>query len=162
MINTAEVLSFAGSVLRAVALGVFALSIAFAIPPAVSRTARWVRQASAVAGDGVATVRRRYLGAPWVSAIDDIRRAIPRDGEYLMVNGGTAWGGGPYWVRFDLAPRRARFLGLWSELPSSAQLRGRLPRGPRYVVIAFREPQPPILMEREEFLRVLDRSHGGN
>jgi len=162
VINTAAVLSFAGSVLRAVALGVFALSIAFAIPPAFSRTIRWVGQASAVAGDDLATVRRRYLGADWVSAIDGIRRAIPRDGEYLLVNGGTAWGGGPYWVRFDLAPRRARFLGLWSELPAAGTLRRRLPQGPRYVVIAFREPQPPILLEREEFLRVLDRSHGGD
>ncbi len=155
-------LAFAGSVLRGVALGVFALSIAFAIPSAVSRTVRWVGQAASVAGEDLSTVRRRYLGDPWVSAIDEIRRAIPRDGEYLLVNGGTKWGGGPYWVRFDLAPRRARFLGLWSELTDAGALRGRLPEGLGYVVIAFREPQPPILMRREDFLRALDRSHGGN
>jgi hypothetical protein len=155
------VFAFAGSVFRAVALGIFLLSAAFAIPPAVSRTVRWVGQAASVAGEDLATIRRRFLGDPWVSAIEEIRRTIPRDGEYLLVNGGTKWGGGPYWVRFDLAPRRARFLGLWSELPAAEALRRRLPPGPRYVVIGFREPQPPILIEREDFLRLLERSHGG-
>lgn len=162
MINTSAVLAFAGSVLRAVALGIFALFLVLAAPPAVSRSAKWVVQAASVAGDDLATARRRALGEPWVSAIAEIRRAVPRDGDYLLVNGGMEWEGGPYWVRFDLAPRRARFLGVWSELPDSATLRRSLPPGPRWVVIAFREPQPPILMAREDFLRALDdRSHGG-
>jgi hypothetical protein len=161
VINTSAVLAFAGSVFRAVALGVFALFVAFAIPPAVSRTVRWVGQAASMAGDDLGTVRRRNLGDPWVSAIDEIRRTIPRDGEYLLVNGGAEWGGGPYWVRFDLAPRRAHFLGILSQLPDADAVHRRMPRSARYVVIGFREPQPPILMEREDFLQALERYRGG-
>ena len=161
MINSSAVFSFAGSVFRAVALGVFAIYLGFAAPPAVSRTARWVVQAVSVAGEDLAAARRRSLGEPWVAAIAEIRRRIPPDGEYLLVNGGLEWEGGPYWVRFDLAPRRARFLGLWSELPENGVRRLLLPSSSRWVIIAFREPQPPILMQREDFLRALDRSHGG-
>jgi len=155
------VLSFAGSVFRALALGIFALFLVLAVPAAVSRSARWVVQAALVANEDLDAARRRSLGDPWVSAIAEIRRTIPREGEYLLVNGGMEWEGGPLWVRFDLAPRRARFLGPWSELPDSETLRRRLPPGPRWVIIAFREPQPPVLMNREEFLHVLGRSHGG-
>jgi hypothetical protein len=162
VINSSAVLSFAGSVFRALALGVFVLYLGLAAPPAVSRTARWTLQALSVAGEDLAAARRRALGEPWVAAVAEIRRRIPPDGEYLLVNGGAEWEGGPYWVRFDLAPRRARFLGLWSELPESGVLRRSLPPGPRWVIIAFREPQPPILMRREDFLRALDRSHGGS
>lgn len=161
MINTSAVLAFTGSVFRALALGIFALSIAFALPPAVSRTMRWVGQAVSVADEDLATVRRRGLGDPWVLAIEEIRRAVPRNGEYLLVNGGSEWEGGPYWVRFDLAPRRARFLGILSQLPNANAVRRRMPRSARYVVIAFREPQPPILMEREDFLHALERFRGG-
>jgi hypothetical protein len=144
-------------------LGVFAVYLLLAMPPAVSRTVRWVVQAASVAGEDLAAGRRRALGEPWVSAVEEIRRRIPPDGEYLLVNGGQEWEGGPYWVRFDLAPRRARFLGLWSELPTSGVLRRGLPSDPpRWVIVAFREPQPPILVEREAFLRELDRYHGGS
>jgi hypothetical protein len=161
VINTSAVLSFAGSAFRALALGIFALFLVLAVPPAVSRSARWMAQAALVANEDLDAARRRSLGDPWVTAIEQIRRKIPRDGEYLLVNGGTEWEGGPLWVRFDLAPRRARFLGLWSELSDGDALRRSLPPSTRWVIIAFREPQPPILMEREDFLRALDRSHGG-
>jgi hypothetical protein len=161
VINNSAVLAFAGSVFRALALGIFALFLLLSLPPALSRSARWVVQASWVAGEDSAAARRRTFGDPWVSAIEEIRRTIPRDGVYLLVNGGAEWEGGPYWVRFDLAPRRARFLGLWSELPESGVLRRSLPPGPRWVVIAFHEPAPPLLLGREDFLQALDRYHGG-
>jgi hypothetical protein len=64
-------------------------------------------------------------------------------------------------VRFDLAPRRARYLGLLSEmaghhLPGDA-LAERLAAGPRWVVVAYADRQPPLLIEREAFLRQLLR-----
>lgn len=151
----------AASILRSVALAVFALYLALAVPPTVLRTWRWVRQALAVAHESPATMRRRFLTDPYVSMLEQIRRTIPADGEYLVLNGEDELGGGPVWIRFELAPRRARFLGLLSQLPDAATVRRTLPPGPRWVIIAFAEPRPPILMEREDFLRALEAAHGG-
>lgn len=154
-------LSFVESVLRALALGVFALYLLLAIPSTFLRTARWVKQAVAVAHEDSLAMRRRFLTVPYVATIDQIRRTIPRTGEYLVINGEPEWGGGPLWLRFELAPRRARFLGLLSELPDADTLRRTMPAGPRWIIIAFAEPRPPILMRREDFLRALEGFHGG-
>jgi len=162
MIDSSAVLSFAGSVLRAVALAVLALYFALAIPPTLFRCVRWTRQALAVAGEDPLAERRRFLTPPYVDRIETIRRTIPRNGEYLLVDGGTELEGGAYWVRFELAPRRARYVGRLSELPAAGIVRQRMPRGPRWLVISFRDPVPPILLEREDFLRRLQAlSDGG-
>jgi hypothetical protein len=153
VINSPAVFAFAGSVLRAAALAVFALYFVLAIPPALLRSVRWTRQALAVAGEDPLAERRRFLTPPYVDAIETIRRTIPRGGEYLLVDGGTELEGGAYWVRFELAPRRARYVGRLSELPAAGVLRRTMPRGPRWLVMSFRDPVPPILMERDEFLR---------
>lgn len=153
--------SFAGSAFRALALGVFALFLLHSGAATALRVYQWVTQTASLANEDSLAVRRHTLGISYVRAIERLRRAIPRDGEYLLVRGKTEGeGGGSYWVRFELAPRRARFLGGWSELPDGETLRRRLPPG-RWVIIAFSEPRPPVLMEREDFLRALDRSHGG-
>jgi hypothetical protein len=159
VIHTTTVLSFAGSVFRAVALGLLGLFLVTSIPPAAVHTGTRVVQAVLQAGEGAAGAWRRVQGEDYVAAIERIRRTIPRDGEYLIVNGAAEWQGGPYWVRFDLAPRRARDLGLLSEmagrhLPGDA-LAERLAAGPRWVVVAFPDRQPPLLIEREAFLRQL-------
>lgn len=161
MINSPAVLSFAGSVLRAAALAVFALYFALALPPTLARWMRWTRQALAVAGEDPAAERRRFLTPPYAARIEAIRRIIPLDGEYLLVDGGTELEGGAYWVRFELAPRRARYVGRLSELPAAGVLRQRLPRGPRWLVISFRDPVPPILLERDDFLRRLQALNDG-
>ncbi|HEV8578358.1 MAG TPA: hypothetical protein VGX68_04690 [Thermoanaerobaculia bacterium] len=154
--------SFAGSAFRALALGVFALFLAHSGAATAERVYGWLSQTSALAGQDSLAVRRHILGITYVRAIERLRRTIPRDGEYLLVRGSTEGeGGGAYWVRFELAPRRARFLGGWNELPDGETLRRRLPSGSRWVIIAYSEPRAPVLMEREEFLRALDRSHDG-
>jgi hypothetical protein len=164
VIHNTAVLSFAGSVFRAVALGLLGLFVVTAIPPAALHTGTRVVQAARQAGEDLAGAWRRVQGADYVAAVERIRRTIPRDGEYLLVNGAAEWQGGPYWVRFDLAPRRARYLGLLSELAGrdllGNRLAERLPAGPRWVVVAFPDRQPPLLIEREAFLRQL-RSSGG-
>ena len=150
------------SLLRALALGMLVLFLATATPPMLLRGVGWTARAVSSAGESPREARRRVLGGPWVDAVEEIRRAVPSGGEYFLVNGGTEWGGGPNWARFDLAPRRALFLGLLSALPPGALLRQRLPAGPRWVVIAFQEPRPPVLMAREDFLRALDQRPGGS
>ena len=161
MINTSGVLSFAGSVFRALALGLFGLFLAAALVQSGAHVVRRAGYAVLRGAEPPLATRRRLLGEPYAEAIERIRRAIPPDGEYLMVNGGIEPEGGPYWVRFELAPRRARFLGLLRELPDGETLRRRLPPGDSPVVVAFREGRPPVLLDRESFLRELDRLHGG-
>jgi hypothetical protein len=112
-----------------------------------------VIQAAAQAGEGSAGAWRRVQGKDYTEAIERIRRTIPRGGEYLLVNGAAEWQGAAYWVRFDLAPRRARYLGLLSELAGGNGLAERLAAGPEWVVVAFPDRQPPLLIDREAFLR---------
>jgi hypothetical protein len=140
--------------LRSLAAGIFVIFLATAVPPAILQSAGRVVWAAFLAREDTRQARRRFLGEPWARAVDEIRRVVPRDGEYLLV-GGVA-NEDTYWVRFELAPRRALFLGLWSRLPRGATL----PPGPRWVVVAFEEPEPPLLLTREDFLRRLDRPQG--
>ncbi len=161
MINTSGVFSSIGSACRALALAAFALFLVHSGIATVWRSGQWIGQAAALAGADHAAVRRWLYGDSYVRAIARIRRAIPEDGEYLLVREGTVWEGNAYWVRFELAPRRARYLGPWSELPGPAALRREMPPGPRFVVLAAGAPRPPQLMERAEFLRAVERSHAG-
>jgi len=155
-------LSFAGSTFRALALGAFAIFLAHSGYWTLFRVSNCMRQAAPLFNEDTLAIRRRTLGPSYVRAIERLRREIPRDGEYLLVRDVTEGdGGGAYWVRFELAPRRARFLGDWTALPDGRTLRRKLPPRPRQVIIAFTEPRPPLLMDREDFLRALDRSHGG-
>jgi len=61
--------------------------------------------------------------------------------------------GAIYWVRFDLAPRRALFLGRQRNLPGPQRLQSRIPAGVRWVVVASGSAMPPKLLIREELLR---------
>ncbi|MFY9823857.1 MAG: hypothetical protein WAM82_20930, partial [Thermoanaerobaculia bacterium] len=105
------------------------------------------------------------LGAAAAEALDAIRRTIPPGGDYLLLDGGAEWQGATYWVRFELAPRRARYVGRLSEISAAAdqlqQLRRSLslPGGPRWVVIALPH-DPAILLDRGELLRRMDANHG--
>jgi len=155
MINSSIVLS---SFLRAFALGLFLLFLATAVPPAVLQSGGRVLWAILRAREGPLEARQRFLGKPWTQAIDEIRREIPRDGEYLLVCGQASED--TYWVRFELAPRRALFPGCWSRLPRNAAWLRNPAAVPPWVVVAFEEPRPPILLTREGFLRRLDRAQG--
>jgi len=159
VIHTAAVLSFAGSVFRAVALGLLGLFLLLSIPTAAFHTGVRLIQAAALVGEDAAGARRRVQGAAYIDAIEQIRRTIPRDGEYLLVDAGEERQGGPYWVRFDLAPRRARFLGMLRDLPGPGPLADRMPASSRWVVIAW-YGHPPVLIDRETFLRRLGEDHG--
>jgi|SRR6185295_8735682 len=154
--------SFAGSAFRALALGAFALFLVHSGFLTVFRVSEGMSQAAAVAGEDSLAVRRRELGSSYVLAIERLRRVIPRDGEYLLVRDVTEGdGGGAYWIRYELAPRRARFVGDLDQLIDGRPPRPKLPAGPRQVVIAFTAPRPPVVMDREELSRSPGRSHGG-
>jgi hypothetical protein len=101
--------------------------------------------------------RTRIFGESYTRAIDEIRRALPADEGYLLVEGGSGLLGGSYWVRYDLAPRRAIYLGRLDELTDANRLRRRLSANLRHVVVAFAAGKPPRLYDRYRFLQEIDR-----
>ena len=148
-------------VLRAAALALFALFLAVSVPPAAVRSAKRLVQAMGLAGEDAAAARRRVFGEPWVDSMAAIRRAIPPGEAYLLVDATKEEEGGAYWVRYELAPRRALFLGKVTELPPPERLAAQLQGGPPVVVVAMRDRQPPLMMPRDTFLRALERLQGG-
>lgn len=149
-----------GAALRAAALGLFALFLAVSLPSAAARSARRLAQAVGLAGEGREAARRRVLGDAWVEMVAAIRRAVPPDGAYLLVDATPEEEGGAYWVRYELAPRRAIFLGKVMELPPPERLAAETAGGPPWVVVAMRDRQPPLLFRRDVFLRALAQLHG--
>lgn len=104
--------------------------------------------------DAVAA-RSAAFGPLYVARLEEIRRTIPHDEPYFLVDGeeGPVFGAS-IWVRYQLAPRQAIDLG------RLADLRRRGPRLPkrarlRWVVIAYRTGTPAKLLTRQEFLALL-------
>ena len=137
---------------RLLALTVLAVHLLLALTQALTRTVAWGRQGLSILAWDLATSRRAALGDAWVDTIETLRRTIPRHGEYLLVNASTEQSGAPFWVRFELAPRRARFLGRLAELSFGEDPKSELAGSADWVVVAFPEPQPPRLLSRAQFL----------
>jgi|GEM_PF-1082305 len=165
LIHNATVLTFAGSVLRTVALALLAVSLLAALPLAALRVGRRLVEVVPLAGETARGAHVRMLGAAAMEALDSIRRAIPPGGDYLLLDGGEELQGATYWVRFELAPRRARYVGRLSEMSGQTgplrELRQALsrPDGPRWVVVALPH-DPAVLIDRGELLRRMDANHG--
>jgi hypothetical protein len=143
-------------VLDLAAAGLLGLFLAVAVPLAVLRAGREVVQAAG-AHESLAEARARVAGVEYTRAVDQIRRELPPGDAYLLVMGGEPNSGGAYWVRYDLAPRRAVYLGRLQELTSGSQVRRRLTANLRHVVVTFDTGEPPRLYERYRFLEEIDR-----
>lgn len=158
-------LTFAGSVLRAVALALLAVSLLAAVPLAVLRVGRRLVEVVPLAGENARGAHVRILGIAAAEALESIRRTIPPGSDYLLLDGGQEWEGATYWVRFELAPRRARYVGRLNEMSGQTgplrELRQTLsrPDEPRWVVIAFPR-DPAVLLDRGELLRRMEANHG--
>jgi hypothetical protein len=144
---------------RRLALAAFLLSLIAGLPLTAVRTLRRVGRATLSLGENARRARVRLLGAATVAALDSIRRAIPEDGEYLLVDGGEAPQAEAYWVRFELAPRRAVFLGRLSEMERAPRLSWKLPLAARWVVVAY-PGLLPRLLSGQEFLELLEAKRG--
>ena len=136
------------------------LHLASSLPSNLARAASRLSAASSALDEDPELVRRRRYGAEYVEAIDRIRRALPRDAAYFLVDGEAEIEGGALWVRLDLAPRKAFFLGRQRELASAPERLHRLPPRPKLVVVAFRPGTPPQLFERAAFFAAVRRQHG--
>ena len=151
----------ASRLLASLALGLFAVQLAVSLSTAAVATGQAAVRMVRFWGETPYQERARSYSPEYAEGIAAIRRTIPRDGAYLLVNGSPAELGGPMWVRFDLAPRRAVFLGELGKLTDPDRLRSRTPRAARWVVISNGEYGRPLLIERSRFVRGLrERADG--
>jgi hypothetical protein len=141
------------------AAGLLALFLMSGVSAALLRAGSELYQA-AHAHESLAEARARVYGEAYTRAIDQIRRELPAGDGYLLVEGGDPGTGGAYWVRYDLAPRRAVYLGRLDELTSGARIRRRLAANLRHVVVAFDTREPPRLYDRYRFIQEIDRRAG--
>ena len=158
MSSVKSALRFADSVLRAVVLLLFGLFLLTALPRFV-RLAYLRIEGVLFQAPAPGEVRRLVLGPDVAAAYDRIREAIPRDGEYVLIEGVDPREGSIFWVRYELAPRKALFLGSWEQLPASDEVRRLWPPGARYAVVSSSQGYAPALLEQRELLADLDRFH---
>jgi hypothetical protein len=141
-----------------VARGVLALlaaHVGVAGAVALLRSARHLREDAHHLGEDPAVGRRRVFGAGYVAAIEGIRRAVPADGAYLLVDAQESEEGALYWVRFDLAPRRALLVGRTDEPEVVEELRRVRGKGLQQVVVVYGGGRAPELVRRGALLRQL-------
>jgi hypothetical protein len=148
------------SLLASIALALLAVQLAAASSWALWKSVREGRAMLALRNETPIQQRSRTYGPDYTMAIERIRRTIPPDGAYLLINGNPDEEGGPLWVKFDLAPRRAVFLGDLPDLQDVDRLRRRMPRAARWVVIAYGSYETPILIERYRFVQQIRERHG--
>lgn len=146
------------------ALTALAVHLAVSVPMALARSAMAARRMVDTRNESTRDSRVRTFGAGYVEAIEEIRRTIPEDGAYLLINGYPGQEeGGPLWAKFDLAPRRAVYLGSLRDLGNVDRMRRRMPRAARWVVIVHGNYAPPTLIEHHRFvdqMRDWDREPG--
>lgn len=133
------------------ALALFGLFLLVSLLLAAGRSVRRIERAFRYRGESVLDERSRVFGAAYARAIEQIRRTIPPDSAYAMVNGDAVDHGGPIWVRFDLAPRRAILL----DLRDTRAVPRAIPGAVRWIVVVYAE-KPPEIVERSRLLRHLE------
>jgi hypothetical protein len=141
------------SVLSTLALGLLAVFLAVSLSKAAIETARNGFLLYVLRGETPFQERVRCYSSAYTEEIANIRRTIPRDGAYILINGDFNEQGGPLWVKFDLAPRRAVYLGELDKLDNVERLKKRIPRAARWVVIAYGPYRRPVLIERYKFVQ---------
>lgn len=148
------------SLLAVLALGLFAVFLVVSASKAAWESAETIALFYEARGESSFHERSRAYGPIYTHEIEVIRRTIPRDGAYVLFNGRPEEEGGPLWIKFDLAPRRAIFLGDLDDIGDVERLKKRIPRAARWVVIAYGSYDRPVLIERYKFIRSLKEKRG--
>lgn len=136
------------------ALALFGLLLAVSLAWSSVRSVRRIWRAALYAGETPLEERSRLFDPKYVQGIEEIRRTIPLHGVYALVDADPVEKGSVFWARFDLAPRRAVYLGFLQDLRSPRIVRERLIREARWVIVTSVH-RPPVLYERRDFLRQL-------
>ena len=114
----------------------FGLFLLVSLTPSLGRAALRIGRAFVHAGESPLEQRRRAFSPAYADGIEAIRRTIPPDEAYLLING-DGGGGAHFWVRFDLAPRRAVWARSVKERPEDV----------RWVVIAREDYGAPEVLD---------------
>jgi hypothetical protein len=145
-----------GRALDALAVATLGFYLAVAVPWSLLRSGDELSQA-ARSHESRQAARLRVHGEAYTRGIDEIRRQLPLDQAYLLVEAGKLRQGGAYWVRYDLAPRRAIFLGREVDLTDPGRVRKRLTANLRQVVISYGPKLAPRLLPRYVFVQEVER-----
>lgn len=145
-----------GRALDALAVATLGFYLAVAVPWSLLRSGDELSQA-ARSHETRKAARLRVHGEAYTRGIDEIRRRLPLDQAYLLVEAGKQRYGGAYWVRYDLAPRRAVFLGREVDLTDPGRVRKRLTANLRQVVISYGPKLAPRLLPRYVFMQEVER-----
>jgi hypothetical protein len=137
-----------------IALALFGLLLAVSLFWSTGRAVRRIYWAFAYAGETPLEERSRQFSLEYARAIEEIRRTIPPHAVYALVDADPTEEGSVLWVRYDLAPRRAIYLGFLHDLREPRTVRQRLIREVRWIIVASVR-RPPVLYERPEFLRAV-------
>lgn len=129
------------------------------MPLALARSAHRLALYVPWIGEAPLAARRRAFGPAWVDGVEEIRRRIPADGAYLLVDAQPVEQGALYWIRHDLAPRRAVFLGPLRRLPGPRRLSRRAP-GIEWAVVVTSADRPPRLLTVTELGEEAARQRG--
>jgi len=136
--------SHPGRLARGVALGLFSLFVIASLPAVATHSFRRLIHAlaSGLRGESSEAAVRRIQGDAYVDAVEGIARIVPRDGAYFLVDAGPYRKGAAYWARFDLAPRKALFLGRPDDPVDRAALAERLAVAPDLPVVVAPRQHP--------------------
>ena len=143
------------------AVALLAVYLAAAVPAGLSHAFDMLGAAAEHRGETLTDSRIRTFGDAYVRAIDDIRADLPADQAYLLVAAEDARLADAYWVRYELAPRRAFFWGQLDDHTDADRLRRRIAVNARLVVVAHGGGQPPRLYARHDFLSEIERRRSG-
>lgn len=132
---------------RTLALAAYCLALLAALPPAWVAVRDHVASAARYGGEDSLTARRRW-NRDYADGVEAIRRAIPLDGEYLLVYE-KAYNSIGLLVQYDLAPRRAWYFDM-HDTKADLLARGRPPGAPPFVVVVREANQAPLLLAIDE------------
>lgn len=145
----------AGSLQARAALVLFAILLAVSLSWSTGRAVLRMYRGWLHAGESGLEERSRLLGPDYALAIEDLRRRVPEDAIYALVDADPHEMGSVLWVRYYLAPRKAILLGFLHDLRTPRDVRKRMIREARWVIVASFE-KPPVLYERHEFIKKLE------
>lgn len=147
-----------GSLQARTALVLFAILLAVSLFWSTGRAARRLYWGWLYAGESGFDERSRLFNPAYAQAIEELRRAIPEDGIYALVDADPYEMGSVIWVRYYLAPRKAVLLGFLHDLKTPQDVRKRMIREARWVIVASFDG-PPVLYRRHEFIEKLETLH---
>lgn len=140
---------FGGSLLaRRVVGGCACLVMCAGLPGTFRGVRSGVEDLWAYRSESQRAMEGRVKGGEYVAGIEAIRRAIPEDGSYLLLKRDVA-PGLQNLVRYDLAPRRAWFLGSIAESRRVLEV-GWRPGAPDAAVVTRGLRERPVIEDRLE------------